>query len=65
MNSMKRLGTVALLLATAHVAHGDWKSLTGEEAPDISVGQWFNQAEGGSISDFRGKAVLLEYWATW
>jgi len=62
---MKRLGTAAVLLVAAQVAHGDWKSLMGEEAPDLPVTQWFNQAEGSSLSDFRGKAVLLEYWATW
>jgi hypothetical protein len=62
---MKRVGTVVVLLAAAHVAHGDWKGLAGQEAPEIAVTQWFNQAEGSSLADFRGKAVLLEYWATW
>jgi hypothetical protein len=38
---------------------------TGEEAPNVEVTTWFNQADGSSLADFRGKAVLLEYWATW
>ncbi len=63
MWGMNRIGTAMLLVAAA--AGADWKSLTGEEAPNVEVTQWFNQAEGSSLADFRGKAVLLEYWATW
>lgn len=39
-------------------------SLLGEEAPEISVKEWI---KGGpaSIADFRGRVVLLEFWATW
>jgi hypothetical protein len=62
---MRRLGIATALLAAAHLAHAEWKSLVGQEAPDFTVTHWFNQAEGGSLADFRGKAVLLEYWATW
>lgn len=62
---MKRLGTAIVLLASAHVAHGEWASLTGQQAPALEVKQWFNQADGSSLSDFLGKAVLIEYWATW
>ena len=60
---MKRIGTALLLVAAATGA--EWKSLTGEQAPNVEIGQWFNQADGSALADFRGKAVLLEYWATW
>jgi hypothetical protein len=63
MARMKRLGVSVLLVAAA--TSGDWKSLNGQEAPSFEVTQWFNQAEGSSLADFLGKAVLLEYWATW
>lgn len=60
---MKRIGTAIVLLAAATGA--EWKSLSGQQAPDLEISQWFNQADGSSLADFRGKAVLLEYWATW
>lgn len=63
MIRMRRLGTAILLVAAATSA--DWKNLTGAEAPSFEITQWFNQADGSSIADFRGKAILLEYWATW
>jgi thiol-disulfide isomerase/thioredoxin len=39
-------------------------SLLGREAPEISVKEWI---KGGpvSLADFRGRVVLLEFWATW
>ena len=39
-------------------------SLLGQEAPEISVNEWI---KGGpaSLAQFRGRVVLLEFWATW
>lgn len=39
-------------------------SLLGLEAPEISVKEWI---KGGpaSLAHFRGRVVLLEFWATW
>jgi len=39
-------------------------SLLGREAPEISVKEWI---KGGpaSLAHFRGRVVLLEFWATW
>jgi hypothetical protein len=65
MARMKRLGTAMVLLAAAQGARAEWMNLTGAKAPDFPVKEWFNKAEGKSLSDFRGKAVLLEFWATW
>jgi thiol-disulfide isomerase/thioredoxin len=39
-------------------------SLLGEEAPEISVKEWIRGGPA-SIADFRGRVVLLEFWATW
>ncbi len=38
--------------------------LLGREAPEISVKDWL---KGGlaSLAEFRGRVVLLEFWATW
>src|SRR5258705_938379 len=38
--------------------------LLGQEAPEISVKEWI---KGGpaSLAAFRGRVVLLEFWATW
>jgi hypothetical protein len=59
---MKRIAVTLALLATAGSA--EWISLTGSRAPDFDVKEWFNKAEGKSLADFRGKAVLLEFWGT-
>jgi len=65
---MKRIGTaatVAALLSLGSAGRAEWKSLVGQKAPDIKISKWFNPAEGSTISDLRGKAILLEFWATW
>lgn len=61
--SMNRIAVTLALLATAGSA--EWADLVGSKAPDFAVKEWFNKAEGKTLSDFRGKAVLLEFWATW
>jgi len=62
---MKRLGIALGLLLAAGAARAEWEDLVGKEAPSFEVKQWFNKAEGSAISDFRGKAILVEFWATW
>jgi len=60
---MKRIAMTLALLAS--VGSADWVNYTGSKAPDFPVKEWFNKAEGKTLSDFRGQAVLLEFWATW
>lgn len=62
---MKRISTAMVLLAAASTAWAGWENLDGQEAPNFEVEKWFNPAEGSSIADLRGKAILLEFWATW
>ncbi len=38
----------------------------GEQAPEIAAAKWFNYlGKTPSIDSLRGRAVLLEFWATW
>lgn len=60
---MKRIAVTLALLASAGSA--EWTNFTGAKAPDFPVKEWFNKGAGKTLSDFRGKAVLLEFWATW
>lgn len=62
---MKRLSTAAVLLAAATTVHAGWQHLNGQEAPSFEVEKWFNPTDGSTIEDLRGKAILLEFWATW
>lgn len=39
-------------------------SLLGKEAPEISVKEWLRGGPA-SLAQFRGRVVLLEFWATW
>ena len=39
-------------------------ALIGQKAPEISVKEWIN-GEPVTLSDLRGRVVLLEFWATW
>jgi len=59
---MKRIALALALLAS--VGSAEWLSLTGAKAPDFDVKEWFNKADGKTLSDFRGKAILLEFWGT-
>ncbi|MCI0342018.1 MAG: hypothetical protein L0216_12880 [Planctomycetales bacterium] len=48
----------------APASAGD-KQLKGETAPEIKVKSWIGTPPGASLKDLRGKAVLLEFFATW
>lgn len=39
-------------------------ALIGQEAPEISVKEWINGGPA-TLSELRGRVVLLEFWATW
>jgi len=55
---------IGLLALGAAAARADWADLTGQPAPNFRVSKRLNPAEGETLLDFRGKAVLLEFWAT-
>lgn len=38
----------------------------GDPAVEIEVGDWLNHVGAApTLSELRGKAVLIEFWATW
>jgi hypothetical protein len=38
----------------------------GEPAIELEVGDWLNHVGAApTLSELRGKAVLIEFWATW
>ena len=38
----------------------------GAPAPEFTSGTWFNHiGQNPSIASLKGKAVLIEFWATW
>lgn len=56
---------LGLLALGATAARAEWADLKGKPAPNFRVDEWINPAEGETLEDFRGKAVLVEFWATW
>jgi hypothetical protein len=64
---MPRLATLAasLLLLSSWLA-GAGCGQEAHRAPEIDAGHWYNvQGEAPTLAHLRGKAVLLEFWATW
>jgi hypothetical protein len=62
---MKYLWIALVLLVAAPLAAKDFT--IGQDAPDVELGthKW-NTPEGfKKISDYRGKVVLIELWATY
>ena len=60
---MRVMLPAVLLLALVATATG--QTPPGQNAPEISVDQWFNDPPGTSLADLRGRVVFLEFWATW
>jgi len=60
-----------LILASALVACGSPDSrgpaadaVIGRQAPELTL-QWLDGSAAGSLTDLRGRVVLLEFWRTW
>lgn len=70
--TMLKTKSLSLLLAGAALSLGmaatpapDLPS-PGSKAPDITASTWFNHlGKDPNIESLRGKAILLEFWATW
>jgi len=49
------------LTAAAAQAQGS----VGSMAPEIEARDWYNSPPATSLSELRGKVVLIEFWAPW
>ena len=68
-SSMRRLlFAAAPVLAVAAIASNNLPEgpEIGAPAPEFTSGTWFNNiGQTPSIASLKGKAVLIEFWATW
>ncbi len=63
---MKATGLGILALAVALFAGSLSAVAVGEMGPDFKFDKSWNTIEGSTkLSDYRGKVVLIESWATW
>lgn len=61
---MRRI-LLVLLLSLPAVLLAVGTNFVGQKPPELQVREWLNTKEGYRLSELRGKAVLLDFWATW
>ena len=54
-----------LLLSLPVVLLAVGTNFIGQRPPELQVKEWLNTEEGYRLSELRGKAVILDFWATW
>jgi thiol-disulfide isomerase/thioredoxin len=74
-SALGTLGFIAALflglVALPRLLHGPEPAIVGRDAPDFQLSLVANAAPGSGdashlrLSDLRGSAVLLDFWATW
>lgn len=65
LKSFLILGGLSLALALPVVRTPESPG-PGEPALELEVGEWLNHVGAApTLSELRGKAVLIEFWATW
>ncbi len=61
------VGAIAMYLAACSFIDDSWPSVKAEKdrkpAPDLSLAD--SDGKPAKLSDYRGKVVLLNFWATW
>jgi len=63
--SLLVLGALGLPLL-ASTLRAPQSSSVGDLAPELEVGDWLNHLGAApTLAELRGKAVLIEFWATW
>jgi hypothetical protein len=59
------LGGTALFLGGLAIAAPDLPA-ADSEAPAIAAASWYNHiGQDPNLASLRGKAILIEFWATW
>ena len=59
---------IAILCCITHMnyAQSEQESLIGKKVPDLTFGPIMNYSkEAAKLSDYTGKIVILDFWATW
>lgn len=65
LKSFLILGGLSLALALPALRAPETPA-PGEPALELEVGEWLNHVGAApTLSELRGKAVLIEFWATW
>ncbi len=66
INLMIRTCFLVAVLCLAQSGFGQGKALLGTRAPAITFDHIINSTRpSASLSDYRGKVVVLDFWATW
>ena len=61
-----RAAALAFLVALSGAATASAaKTFKDEVPPDFKIEEWINGTGETSLSEFRGRVVLLDFWATW
>lgn len=63
---MKKLTILLMLLALTSITYAQTKLEIGDTVPNIKFSNLLNSpASGASLSELKGKIVILDFWATW
>ena len=54
-------GALAIAMASPTLA----QDMVGEDAPDAEIKEWIKGDAFSSFKNVRGKAIVLEFFATW
>ena len=68
MNALSKAAAVALLIAAAAMAAmpgGREKTATPGRKPVPSIAFFDDKGRKASLSEFRGRVVVLDFWASW
>ena len=66
MKALARTAALVVLLAGAAGAQTNTRTAIGALPPEIDADRWYNlDGEAPTLASLRGRAVLIEFWATW
>jgi len=60
---MKKI--IATLIVSLIFAGNSFADLVGSDAPEVNAKEWINASGNVSLSQFKDKVVVVEFWATW